>query len=277
MSSTTAVSSAAGESPSPPPIIREQSVRLHDGNAVSDVLNYSSRFDFLTLFMPSCLTVGQLSDSARIKSDFDGELPLFPSDTLSMPLDNQNYHSLGDPQLPPFFSFSPALSLRKLIPDSSPTGSPSFSTSSTLLETYSPAAASIAVSVSVQSFLSLGLPLLDPLDLLDSLDQMSIVAAPNRIASARKTSANAKRKLMSSDEKSYALPLEMESKMAMEDLNKLASKDFRSSSTSPSTTTASPSSSSSSSSSSTSSSSSSFAHLIAHTAANELSVKANLF
>ncbi|KAH7814853.1 uncharacterized protein MONOS_14557 [Monocercomonoides exilis] len=106
---------------------------------------------------------------------------------------------------------------------------------------------------------------------------MSIVAASNRIASARKTSANAKRKLMSSDEKSYALPLELESKMAMEDLNKLVSKDFRSSSTSTSTTTASPSSFSSSSSSSTSSSSSSFSHLIAHTAVNELSVKANLF
>ncbi|KAH7827060.1 uncharacterized protein MONOS_14351 [Monocercomonoides exilis] len=59
------------------------------------------------------------------------------------------------------------------------------------------------------------LPLLGPLGPLDPLDQVPIVAALNRIASARETSANAKRRLMSSDEKSYALPLELESKMAM--------------------------------------------------------------
>ncbi|KAH7822526.1 uncharacterized protein MONOS_13898 [Monocercomonoides exilis] len=59
------------------------------------------------------------------------------------------------------------------------------------------------------------LPFLGPLGPLDPLDQVPIVAAPNRVASARKTSANVKRKLMSSDEKSYALPLELESKMAM--------------------------------------------------------------
>ncbi|KAH7828909.1 uncharacterized protein MONOS_14617 [Monocercomonoides exilis] len=173
-----------------------------------------------------------------------------------MPPDNQNYHSLGEPQLPPFLSFSPAFSHRVLIPDSSPAGSPSC-TSSTLLETHSTASASVAASVSSQSFLSRVLPLLGPLDPLDPLDQVPIVAAPNRIASARETSANVKRKLMPSYEKSYALPLELESKMSMEDLNKLVSKDFRFSSTSTSTTTASPSSFSSSSSSSTSSSSSS--------------------
>ncbi|KAH7828844.1 uncharacterized protein MONOS_6154 [Monocercomonoides exilis] len=62
-------------------VIREQSVRLHDGNAVFDVLSYSSRLVFPTLFIPSYLTAGQLSDSTRLKSDFDGALPLFPSDT----------------------------------------------------------------------------------------------------------------------------------------------------------------------------------------------------
>ncbi|KAH7830255.1 uncharacterized protein MONOS_13544 [Monocercomonoides exilis] len=135
-------------------VIREQSVRLRDDDAVSDVLSYLSRLVFPTLFMPSYLTAGQLSDSTRLKSDFDGELPLFTSDTLSMPPDYQNNHSLGEPQLPHFLSFSPSLSPRKLIPDSSPTGSPSFSTSSTLLEALYPAATSVVASVSDQSFLS---------------------------------------------------------------------------------------------------------------------------